>query len=144
MKLFTKLFAVAMILFFASCDKDDTMLSGDKVPLPIGVFVSAHFPNNAIIKAVKNNDNNKESYDISLEGNFELEFDENFGITSIEGNTRLPNSVIPPAILTYVTANYPNQFITDWELESNHQQIELNNGLNLEFNMDGSFIKIER
>lgn len=145
MKLLHKLAAVALVALFSSCDKDDeTLISETNLPSAIKTYVATHFPNNAVSRAVKDTDDNKITYDISLAGNFELEFDESFNIIDIDGRTQLPDSVIPQAIRTYVTTNYPGQFITDWELELNHQQVELNNGLDLEFNMDGSFIRIDR
>jgi hypothetical protein len=73
-----------------------------------------------------------------------LGFNSSYEITDIDGTTQLPDSVIPQAILDYVAQSYPANFITDWELERNHQQIELNNGLELEFELNGAFIRIDR
>ncbi len=73
-----------------------------------------------------------------------LDFNSSYEITDIDGTTQLPDSVIPQAILDYVAQSYPANFITDWELERNHQQIELNNGLELEFELNGAFIRIDR
>ena len=64
-------------------------------------------------------------------------------IIDIDGKTALPNSVIPEKIRQYVTANYPTNVITDWELDDLNQQIQLDNGLNLEFTMNGDFIRID-
>ena len=64
-------------------------------------------------------------------------------IIDVDGVIQLPNSVIPQSILDYVSVNYPNNVITDWELEFNHQQVELNNNIELEFEMNGNFIRID-
>jgi len=55
----------------------------------------------------------------------------------------LPNSVIPEKILQYVTVNYPTNFITDWKLDGKNQEVQLDNGLNLEFNIKGDFLRID-
>jgi hypothetical protein len=56
----------------------------------------------------------------------------------------LPDSVIPEKIREYVKSNYPAYFITDWEKESRKvQQIELSNGLDLEFDNDGKYLKMD-
>ena len=55
----------------------------------------------------------------------------------------MPNSVIPEKILQYVTTNYPTNFITDWELDDKNQQVQLDNGLDLEFKMNGDFLRID-
>ena len=82
-------------------------------------------------------------YEVLLAENFQLEFDEAFNIVEIDGVTALPASVIPDAILDYVAEHYATYFITDWELELDHQQVELNNKVELEFRMDGTFIRID-
>lgn len=78
-----------------------------------------------------------------LQDNFSLEFDSKNRVTDISGKSQLPNSVIPKSILEYVKSNYPNNIILDWELDDKNQQIELDNGLDLEFNMQGAFLRID-
>ena len=72
-----------------------------------------------------------------------LEFNRKKEIIDIDGVTQLPNSVIPEKILQYVTTNYPTNFITDWKLDDKNQQVQLDNGLDLEFKMNGDFLRID-
>ena len=72
-----------------------------------------------------------------------LEFNRKKEIIDIDGVAQLPNSVIPEKILQYVTTNYPTNFITDWELDDKNQQVQLDNGLDLEFKMNGDFLRID-
>lgn len=78
-----------------------------------------------------------------IEGNFKLEFNKKKEIESIDGVTQLPDSVIPAKILNYVQTNYASNFITDWDLDRNDQQVELDNGLELKFNKSGDFLRID-
>ncbi|MFV0471370.1 MAG: PepSY-like domain-containing protein [Paludibacteraceae bacterium] len=78
-----------------------------------------------------------------MSGNFELDFNSACEIIDIDGTSQLPNSVIPQAILDYVLRNYASNVIADWELELNYQQVELNNSVELEFEMNGTFIRID-
>jgi len=148
MKTLKVLTALIFATILVSCSNDDdgnndTILSENEIPSQILSYVSEHFPDNSIIKTIKDNDDNTTSYDVYLEGNFELEFNSNYEITDIDGTTKLPDSVIPQDILDYVGQNYADQYITDWELELTYQQIELNNGIELEFAMDGTFMRID-
>lgn len=106
-------------------------------------YVNTHFPSNTIIKTEKDIDDGAVTYEVALSGNIELEFDADYNITSIDANKKLPDSVIPQAIRTYVNGKYPNNFITDWELDDNRQKVELNNGVELEFSMNGQFIQAD-
>jgi len=138
----------AFFVTLVSCNDDDdqrseTNLSETEIPSSIKTYVETHFPSNTIDRAVMDTEHNVVTYDIYLSGNVELEFNSDLEIIEIDGRAQLPDSVIPPAILDYVAQNYPDNFITDWDLERDHQQIELDNGLDLEFTMTGEFIRID-
>lgn len=150
MKTLKILTVLTFALFFASCSDDDDnngnqeiVLTESEIPTIIMEYKTTHFPDNDIIRATMDTEANVVTYELDLEGFFEMDFNAEYEIIDIDGTTQLPDSVIPQALLDYVNENYPNNFITDWELELNHQQIELNNDLDLEFDMDGAFIRID-
>lgn len=64
-------------------------------------------------------------------------------VKEINGKSKLPDSVIPTKILSYVKSNYPNNYITEWESGRRKQQVELNNDLSLDFNHSGVFLRID-
>ena len=134
----------ALLTIFTSCSKDDELLLNDaNIPTAVKSYVETHFGSNSIIRAEKDTGNNTITYEIYLSENINLEFNSEFDIIDIDGILQLPNSVIPQSILNYVSTNYPNNFIRDWELELNHQQVELNNNVELEFETNGNFIRID-
>lgn len=125
-----------------SCDSEK-VLTASEIPGEITEYVSTHFPNNNLLQVVKDVDGLTTTYDVTLSDNITLEFNRNKEITDIDGNTQLPESVIPTEISQYVATNFPNNVITDWELEDRHQQVGLDNGTDLEFSMNGEFIRID-
>ncbi len=134
---------MAALLFLASCEKERVMASAD-VPQEIQSYVETHFSDHKIIQTLKDNEGLTLTYDVTLDSAISLEFNRSKEIISIDANSKLPDTVIPSKILTYVLTNYPSQFITDWEKESRKvQQIELNNGLDLEFDEDGNYLRID-
>jgi len=136
------LIATAIVFSLSSCDKEEIILSSD-LPSEITSYISTHFPNNTITQVIKDRDGLAKTYDILLSENVSLEFNRKKEIIDIDGITQLPNSVIPEKILQYVTTNYLSNFITDWELDDKNQQVQLDNGLDLEFNMKGDFLRID-
>ena len=134
--------ALAVLAVLASCDKEEIIASSD-LPSEISDYVTTHFPNNVIIQSIEDKDGFTKTYDVMLDGSISLEFNRKKEIIEIDGVSELPSSVIPTKISAYVDANYPTNFITDWELDDKNQQVELDNGLDLEFNMDGDFLKID-
>lgn len=134
---------LAAMMFLAGCEKERVMASND-VPQEIQSYVETHFSSNKILQTLKDTEGLTLTYDVTLDSAISLEFNRSKEIISIDANSKLPDSVIPQKILTYVLTNYPNQVITDWEKESRKvQQIELNNGLDLEFDEDGNYLRID-
>ncbi len=129
--------------FLASCEKESLINQSD-VPQEIKDYVSTHFSQNKILQTLKDNEGLILTYDVLLDSAISLEFNRSKEIISIDGNSKLPDSVIPEKIREYVNTNYPAYFITDWEKESRKvQQIELSNGLDLEFDNDGKYLKMD-
>lgn len=136
------LFATAFAFTLTSCDEEEVIPSSE-LPSEITSYITTHFPNNTIVQVINDRDGLNKTYDILLSENISLEFNRKKEIIDIDGVNQLPISVIPEKILQYVTANYPTNFITDWELDDKNQQVQLDNGLDLEFNMDGDFLRID-
>ncbi|WP_107039796.1 PepSY-like domain-containing protein [Brumimicrobium mesophilum] len=133
---------LVVLAVLTSCNKEEIIGSGD-LPSEISEYVTTHFPNNVIIQSIEDKDGFTKTYDVILEGSISLEFNRKKEIIEIDGVSELPKSVIPTKISAYVEVNYPTNFITDWELDDKNQQIELDNEMDLEFNMDGDFLKID-
>lgn len=138
----TTLVMLTLLVTMSSCEKEE-LISTAKLPVEISDYISTHFPNNAIVQSVLDQEGLTKTYEIFLEGNFTLEFNSKYEIVDIDGVTKLPDTVIPQPILDYVAQNYPDNFIIGWELERTYQQVELNSTVELEFKMDGTFIRID-
>lgn len=128
---------------YLHADKD-IVISVQDLPEKVISYVKTHFPEQEIIKAVKDKDGLSFTYEIKLSGKIELEFTAKGDIKNIDGQNKLPDSVIPEKILNYVKTNYPDNYITGWSIEKRIQEIELDNGIELKFNKKDDFIKIDK
>lgn len=129
-------------MLLTSCDKE-TIIPENKIPVEIKNYVSTHFPSCSILSAIKEKNEPDEMYEIKLSCGFKLEFNKNKEIIDIDGTTKIPDSVVPEKILTYVATNYPNNNIVGWELERSNQKVDLDNKVAIIFNMQGDFIKVD-
>ena len=134
--------AIALTVSLISCAKDE-VIPVSELPAEMKAYISTHFPSNTILQVVKDVDGVTKTYDVLLSERISLEFNRQKEIIDIDSEIALPNSVIPEQIRQYVTANYPSNVITDWELDDRNQQVQLNNGLDLKFNMNGDFLRID-
>lgn len=137
--------AVLICLFFLStfsCAQDKTIAYAE-VPQAIQLYVKQHFSDNEVVKVKIEEKMQVKEYEIFLNNNIKLEFNNENQIKKITSRRQFPESVLPAKINTYVKENYPNQNIREWKLKKKKQEIELNNGLELEFTLSGDFLRID-
>jgi hypothetical protein len=133
--------SMATTLIFAQ----DKVVPYSQIPSKIKNYVTTHFPKHSVIQSEIDTEGLGfyKQYEINLSDEIELKFNNKNRIIAIYGKSKLPDSVIPKKIWKYIATNYPNNAIIDWEIDGKNQQISLDNDLELEFNMNGDFVKID-
>jgi hypothetical protein len=141
---FTLSLLIASFAFIACDNDDDRIISKDGLPTGAQTFLQTHFSSQEVRRVEKDYD----SYDVYLANGFEIEFTLSGEWDDVDGRRQeLPSSIIallPANIPAYVTENYPNQFIAEINKEYFGYEIDLNNNIELEFNTDGAFLRIDR
>ena len=145
-------FFASFMLILASCSSDDNennnsnVIESNALPENARNFITTDFPE-ATYTLVKQNsvaDDDGSIYDVYLSNGFEIDFDTNGNWTDVDGNTQaVPVAIIPASITSYVTANYAGQTINTIEIETTGYDIELSSGLDLVFNAQGEFIRVD-
>ena len=89
---------------------------------------------------MKDND----SYDVVFTNGYKVEFDKKGNWQEVDCNVdAVPTAIIPAAIRTYIQQNYANSLIVQIDKDRHGYSIELNNGLDLDFDSDGKFRRID-
>ena len=134
------LFAVCSFGMFAQAETKN-------LPTSSKDYIEQHFSSNII--EVEENSNwqiwENEKYEVKLANGIELDFDENGNIIEIESqnNALIPMAALPANILSYLKENYPDTQVIGWEKQKKEQEVELANGIELEFDDQGNFRKID-
>jgi hypothetical protein len=136
--------AVFAAFFTFGCEKEE-VVKDTELPQPAKEFISTHFASATITTVVKEEELKKVSYDVVLNNGTTLDFNKAGECTEIDSNKaeKLPDSVIPVRILEYVQTNYASDFITGWEIDGADQDIELSSQLELKFDKDSNFLRVE-
>lgn len=146
-KLFFILAVALGSLFFFSCEDDffqDKPIAPSELMNPIQEFVSTYFPDCTIVEADMDSELSGVTYDVDLSCDVELEFNSKGEWICVDcGYTKVPDAIIPSSILTYVTEQYPSLFIVHIDKEKNGYEVELNNELELIFDKNGKFVRID-
>jgi|SRR5690606_15804339 len=142
---------LSLMFGFMSCSNDDdnnndTLIEFGELPTVTQNFINTHFPDADVLRIEEDNTpaNGDDYYEVKLSNGFELDFNADGEWTDIDGNgNRVPDAIIPEAILTYTNANHNSNFIDGIEKKSYGYKIELNNDLDLKFDAEGTYIGID-
>ncbi len=144
------LLALTVLLSFAtltmSCDKE-SVITEDQLPQSANQFLNENFKGVKILSVVEEKEGlSGKEFDVLLDNGIEIKFDKNgqwLDIDAKADTATLPDNLIPTAIRDYVKQNYANAGINSIEKEKHGYDVELTNGLDLVFDKDGKFVRID-
>ncbi|RYY58313.1 MAG: hypothetical protein EOO05_16815 [Chitinophagaceae bacterium] len=142
MKKFILAMSVPAMFLLVSCDKEQ-VIQNDDLPAKATSFINTHYSDQAIRQVVKERDDLKTAYHVYLDNNTQLDFNREGEIKEIEGTEKIPDAILPALIVTYVNTNYPTAFIRAWDPNDTSQDVKLSTGVELLFDSNGNFLRIE-
>ncbi len=77
---------------------------------------------------------------------YSIEFDRKGNVTEVKSTdekTALPRSVIPVKVYQHASRRYTTAHIIEWSREGSRQTIELDNGIELKYNRQGNFLRMD-
>lgn len=126
----------AIFLLVLSATFADKVISADQLSAGAKDFINKTFPG----KTVQYVESDFGSYEIVLNDGTEIDMKTSGEWETIKSYTGVPASVIPAAITTYVTTNYPDTLIIEVESNWNNFELKLANQWELFFDKDGKFL----
>lgn len=107
-------------------------------------FITRNFSEQKIIRLTREDKGKGREYEALLDNIVKIEFDHLGFWKEVDGNnSEIPTKFIPKKITEYVNQNYPSEKIGKIEKSVEKYEIELLNGLDLEFNSKGKFLRID-
>ncbi len=83
-------------------------------------------------------------YKVVLASGTEVEFDSKGDWTEVDANTAaVPQDIVPAKIKSYVQKSFPDNKIVQIKKDKKGYEIELTNGIEVKFNKNADFIKID-
>lgn len=140
------LFMVAVLMSFTCSARDTYSTDASVLPQAASSVLSAHFANKAVshIK-IDHGMLGVESYEVILADGTEIDFDGKGILKEVDcartGN--VPATIIPESIRNYVASNYPHQNIVKYDVKRSGYEIELQSGVELNFNKQGRFHSVD-
>ena len=133
-----------------SYNDDDDYVDPDSLPASALSYIATNFPNDSIYEVERDNECDTEVYEVELSSGIELYFDlqGNFLGTDetfdCDDDDEIDPSTLPANLLSYISANYPNDSIyeaeRDDECDEEVIKVELTSGIELYFDLQGNFL----
>src|SRR5690606_26506983 len=83
-------------------------------------------------------------YKVTFPDKIKIKFDKKGNWKEVDGHRQpIPTRFIPENILSYIKKRFPNNEVVKIEKDSKSYEVEITNGLELEFDTNGNFIKID-
>ena len=120
----------------------------DKLPATAQEFINQHF-SSATVKTVQENSSwqlwEDEKYEVQFANGIEMDFDKKGNVLEIDSHSKeaIPMAALPSEIASYLKSNYPDAKIESWDKQDKKQEVELMDGTELEFDKNGSFVRID-
>jgi len=130
---------------FLTIEEGDTNIV---LPLRATVFLNTHFEKDKVLTLKGEHEGLLGlEYKLILSNGVKLKFDSNGDWIEVEqqgkGITGIPTSFILANIIDYISKNYPTTFINSINKEQYSFEVELSNGLELSFDRNGDFVRID-
>lgn len=137
---------VCMLLAVSvACAKGKVTRDINQLPTEARATIENHFPN-ASVSYLKIDKNifRIEGYDVRLSDGTELEFNSKGQWTEVDRkNGAVPSSIIPDVVNTYMKENYGGQRIKEIKHNRRGYELKLANGLEVDFDNMGNFLKLD-
>jgi hypothetical protein len=141
----TILLSAIIFLFGITANAQEIAIKNAELPAESMDFIKKYFSKNTIHHAIKDQDKSKITYEVMLDDKAELEFTEKGAWKEVDGKDKaIPTGYILKPIIDYVKKNYPKASITHIDKGLNDIDIDLDNGIELEFDLKGKFLRIDK
>ena len=141
-----KILAALAILSISltACADRHQMTQYSELPAQAQVFIKKYFNVDDIIYIECDRDGLHLEYNVHLKNNVEIEFDHQGNLQSVDCKRNpVPEGIVPELIMSYVGLHHPDNFIVEYVIEYRHLKVELNNDLELVFDLEGHFIRVD-
>jgi hypothetical protein len=129
---------------FATAQKEKKISLQD-LPQQAQTFIKTNLTKAKAQQVLKETESALEvAYKVTFQDRLKVKFDKNGNWKEVNGNRRpIPTEFIPERILQYIRKRFPNNEVVKIEKEKRSFEVEITNGLELEFDKEGKFVKID-
>lgn len=145
MKKLWTMFACMSLMMSVACARDKVTQDTSQLPAEAREMIKQHFPDASIsYLSIDNDAFIIDGYDVRLSDGTELEFNGKGQWTNVECKQQtVPATLIPEAIQKYLGRHYPDLRVVEIQHKRRGYELKLANGLEVEFDNQGNFRRLD-
>lgn len=114
-----------------------------EMPATIKSFLGKYYPKATVVKYEAKSTVVGKKYEVKLNNGAEIDFDKNGNWEEISDKQGISFALIPAKIKAYLNQNYKGIKVEKIDKERNKIKIDLQNDIDLEFDKNGKFLRID-
>ena len=145
---------LAGTLFLQAVEKDEIILNNtvnstkistfQTMPTNIKNFLAKYYPKATVAKYESKTTVAGKKYEVKLNNGAEIDFDKNGNWEEISDKQGIPTALIPAKIKIYLDQKYKGIKVEAIDKEKNKIKVDLINDIDLEFDKNGKFLRIDK
>ena len=144
-KLIKGIFVMSVTLLVTTAQAQEKAITITEMPQTAQEFVKKYYDVKSVSHVILEDELfSRKEYKVVLTDGTDLEFDSKGQWTEVDAQRQaVPAEIIPQKIRNYVSQSFPNNKIVQISRSSRKYEVELTSGLDLDFNANGEFIRID-
>ncbi len=136
---------VALMVSFTAMATEEKVIEQTALPKAAQSFIKNYYPTDKVAIATIESDLFSKEYKVVLTSGVKVEFDGKGNWTEIgsKSNSSVPKEVVNAKVAQYVKDKFPSNKIVKVERSKKTTDVELDNGIDLEFNAKGELVKFD-
>ncbi|MGN0235313.1 MAG: PepSY-like domain-containing protein [Paludibacteraceae bacterium] len=134
----------SLLLTLNACSSKPQVATFNDLPAPAQQFITTYFAQSDIAWIQWERDGVSKEYEVKLNDGTWIEFYGDGALEKIECKPNaVPAGIVPAPVIAYMNTNFPQAVVVKYHIDRRDQEVELNTGLELVFDLNGNFLKID-
>ena len=143
MKKILSIIAVITISLTACADRQHLIEYSD-LPAQAQTFIKTYFNLSDVSYIESEREGLHTEYKVYLKNATEIEFDQKCNLENIDCRiSPVPEGIVPEVIISYLQNRHPDDFVVEYAIGFRYLKVELSNGLELLFDLEGKFVRVD-
>lgn len=134
---------VLLMLSLSACSEKEEVITMNELPSQARTFISTYWPNVEATALLKETHGCSTEFKVILADATTIDFDKKGVWEDVENNVGIPTGFILKPITDYVAQHFSGAQIIEISKDKKNFDVELNTGINLVFDVNGNFKRID-